>query len=332
MKKLIPFSIAAALAYTSFAQAQTVYTKPSGYVKHSLLPNKLNLIGMTLQNNPIASGLLTSVSGNTLTSSTANIQPVAGRTYVFEILNGTVAGAIQAVTATNITSTTITTTDNLSALGAAAGDKFSLRLAPTLQEVFGTTSLTNGGTLFAAASSASADNVWVSNGSGGFVKYFLHPTGQFRISGTFTPATNIPIIYADGVYIQKTAPASISKTLVVLGQVKTTNTNQVIAPGTNTVSIVSPVGLTLRTAGFEATLIQAASPASADNLSIPQADGSFVKYFRRSGNWRLVSNPTVDLPGGTDPILPSAVIIQRSTGSGITSNLKLTVPSYYTQL
>ncbi len=330
MKKLIPFSIAATLAATSFAQAQTVYTKPSGYVKHTLLPSKSNLIGITLQNNPIASGLLSSVSGNTLTSASSNIQTIVGRTYVLEILSGTLAGTIQAVTATNISATTITTPDNLGALGVASGDRFSLRLAPTLEEVFGTTSLTSGGTLFAAISSLAADKVTVSNGSGGTTQYFLHTSGQFRIVGTTTPALNIPIIYADGVWIVKTSASSVAKTLVVMGQVKTTDTNQVLSRGVNNFGIVSPVGSTLRTAGFEATLIQGFSPLSADNLSIPQSDGTFITYFRRSGSWRLVSDPTVIIPLSEDPVLPSAVVIKRS--SETTSNLKLTVPISYSNL
>lgn len=330
MKKLTSFSIAAALTATSFLQAQTVFTKPAGYVKHSLSPNRSNLLGISLHNNPAVSGLLTSVAGNILASASANIQPVAGRTYVLEILSGAVAGAIQAVPAASITSTTVTTPDNLGALGALAGNRFSLRLAPTLEEIFGTTSLTSGGTLFAAFSSASADNVSVSNGSGGFSRYFLHSSGQFRISGTTTAALNVPIIYADGLFIEKKAAASVAKTLVVLGQVKTTDTNLVISPGINTLSVVSPVGATLRTAGFEATLIQAFSPLTADNLSIPQADGTFIKYFRRSGTWRLVTSPTVIIPAGSDPVLPSAVIIERRGGT--TSNLKLTVPASYTNL
>lgn len=321
-----------ALAYLTashviFAQ---IYTTPVGYATQKLLANKFNLVGLTLHNSPVVSGVFDQTSGVILTDSNASIVPVAGRTYILEITSGTIAGVIQAVTATNISSTTITTPDDLDLLGLNPGDSYSLRLAPTLEEIFGTTSMANGGNLYPSLSANTADNIWVGNGSGGFNKYFLHSASStFRIAGTTTPAPNIPIIYADALYVEKRSASSTDKDLVTSGQIKLTPTNNTIFLGFNTLSVVSPVGLTLRTAGFENGMYQALSANTADNLWVPQADGSYVKYFRRSGQWRLVSAPTVDLPLATDPVLPSAVIIERRSSSPGISNVLIQVPVSY---
>lgn len=335
MKNLFPLTIVATLAASSIAFAVDpvpAYSKPSGYVTQTLLPNQFTLLGVTLQNSALASGALTGVSGSTLTDTNANIQATAGKTYILELVSGGIAGVVQAVPAANITAKTIQTPDNLGALGAAVGNKYNLRLAPTLEEIFGTASLAGGGNLYAALSSNTADIVWVSNGNGGFNKYFLHTSGQFRLAGTTTATPNIPVIYADALYVEKRSAQSVSKDLVLTGQVKTTGTNSTVSLGFNALSVVSPAGATLKTAGLESGMYQALSPSTADNLWVPQVNGSYVKYFRRNGQWRLVSAPTVDLAANVDPVLPSAVLIERRSAVAGTTNVLLQVPASYNGL
>tara|TARA_B110000037_G_scaffold101594_1_gene118506 strand:+ start:141 stop:1118 length:978 start_codon:yes stop_codon:yes gene_type:complete len=325
MKTFIPFTIAAALAASSLANAQA-FSKPSGYVTQELAPNQFNLVGLTLQGSPLASGVIETVSGTLVTDSELVFTPVAGRAYVLEILTGTIAGTVQSVPAESIVGTTITTPDDLASMGLAAADTYALRLAPTLEEIFGTDASS---VLTRALSSGNADIVWLPAGGGAYNKYYVNViAGEFRSVDTNTATPNIPLIYTDGILVQKRSTAS---SLVITGSVKTTPSNTVLGQGFNLVSLVSPTGTTLFNSGIEDDLTAALSEGNADILWVPTSGGGYDKYFRNpigGGTWRNVAAAgtaiTVDTP------LPSAVFIQRKLASP--TNLDLTVPTEYSNL
>lgn len=324
MKFAIPFLAATTLGAVALLAQES--TTPVGYVTQQLVQG-FNLVGLTLHNEPAAAGDFETVSGTTLTDSDLSFTPVAGRLYILEIVDAadpSLIGTVQDLADTDISGTNFTTGDDLDALGLAAGDSYILRLVPTLEELFGTTS----GVLQASLSSAGADIVWIPNGSGGYNKYFLHISGEYRIEATTTAAPNIPIPYVDGFFIQKKGATPTN--LIVLGEVKTVGTISVIVQGFNPVSIVAPVGLNLWNAGLEDDIQASLSSAGADILWVQQSNLTFKKYFRHtSGNWRDVDNATVNLTQVEAEAIPltGSVLIQRKSATPAEVDLK--VPDTY---
>lgn len=320
------------MAATGVLSAAEATTTPVGYFTQTLAQG-FNVAGLTLQNSPVATGTFETVSGNALTDTGLTFAPVAGKTYVLEIKSGSQIGVVQEIPAASISGTTITTPDNLTALGLASGDSYSLRVAPTLEEIFTTTPLASGGVLTASLNIANSDVIWLPTGTGAFDKYFLRSgatPGFQRITGatTFVAASNVPVIYTDGFYIEKKVAASAS--LVVSGEVKTVGSNSVLRQGFNVLSVVAPAGLTLRTAGFDDDIAKAVNVANSDVIWVQQANLSYSKYYLHSTQgWRdAVTN--INLPAGTDPVLGSAVLIERKSATSVA--IDLNVPTSYSNL
>jgi len=334
MKSSIAITLLVA-ALTGASQAQTtVSTTPVGYTTQSLSKGA-NLVGITLHNPVLSNGAFSAVSGTQLTAPNLTLSPVAGRTYILEITSGTLAGVIQEIPAASISGTTITTSQNLASLGLAVGNSYKLRLAPTLEEIFTTTPLNNGGVLHAALNPTSADVVSIPNGAGGYDRYYLRSgtTPAFRNVATNIASPNVPVIYVDGILIDKKTTTAAA--LTATGEVKTTGSNTVVVKGINPVGIVAPVGLNLFNAGLEDDLFAALNATSADIVWVQQPNLSYRKFFRRSGasgGWRDVANASVNLTQAQAEAvtLSSAIIIERKGASA--ANLDLNVPSAYTNL
>ncbi|MES2982206.1 MAG: hypothetical protein V4727_07830 [Verrucomicrobiota bacterium] len=311
-----------------FAQTP-VYTTPTGYTTKDLTVG-INLVGMTVLNSPVASGQFETINQTTLVDTQLSYTPVAGRTYVLEFATGSMTGAIFEVSAANITGTTITISTvpatNLTSLGLTTSDRYNLRLAPTLEEIFTTTSLASGGVLQAGFSSLSADVVWVPTGPGTYSQYYLNNSGAFTAAGGTTPAPNVPVIYADGLFVQKKGATAAKLTLT--GEVKTVGTTTAIGQGFNLITVVVAAGATLANAGFEDDIQGGFSSLSADVVWIQQANLSYKQYFRNNTNtaWRDAANGTTDLTTlqAQAVVISGAVLIQRKGATPI--SLDLNVP------
>jgi hypothetical protein len=340
MKTLIPLTALAALVASGNIHAQTpAFSKPSGYVTKSLSQG-FNLVGLSLHPASLASGKFETVAATTLTDSDSTYAPVSGRTYVLEITSGTISGSIFEVPAASISGSTITITTvpatNLVSLGLTTNDTYNLRIAPTLEEIFTTTPLASGGVLVPALDAVSADNIWLPNGNGGYIQYYLRSGNPraFRTVVGDALAPNTPIIYTDGLFIQK--KTSTAATLTVTGNVKTAGSTSVIAQGFNPVSLVAPVGLNLFNTGLEDDLQAGLDATAADLVWVQQSDLSYKQYFRRgnvsTGTWRDAASPSVALTQqqAEAVTLSGAVLIQRK-GNGVV-NLDLNVPSNYSNL
>lgn len=333
--KPLSYALIAAIAACGFATAQTTaYTTPVGYATQSLAQG-YNVVGLTLQTPAVAVGDFSAVSGTTLTDAGIAYAPVAGRTYVLEITSGVLIGTIQEVLAASITGDTIVTPDDLGALGLVAGDKYKLRLAPSLEEIFTTVPLASGGVLAAAINSGNSDIVWVPSGPGTYDKYFLKsgttPAFQ-KITGattfTPTPVNGVPLIYTDAMYIQK--KTTVAASLVVTGEVKTVGSNSVLGLGYNLTCMVAPVGMTLRTAGFEDDIAKAINSGNSDIIWVQKPDLTYNKYYyHNTQGWRDAVTNT-NLPALDDPALGAAVLIQKKTATPV--GLDLLVPAGYSSL
>lgn len=317
MKTLIPLTALAALVASSSLPAQTpAFSKPSGYVTETLQPG-FNLIGLTLHSSPLASGTLTEITPTAITVSSA-ISPTPGDFYILEINDGATAGGLQEVPASAITGNVINLTQDLGAMGVNIGDAFSLRKAPTLEEIFGTTN----SVLKKAATPGVADLVWLPNGNGGYNRYFLNTLNAWR-NAAGGAAPNVPVVYADGFFVQR---KDSTVDLIITGQVKTTPTKISITPGFNLVGTSYPVGATLQNSGLDGVVKKAATPGVADLIWVPNGNGGYDRYFLNTLNaWRNAA-------GGAAPDnvpLKSAIFLQRKDAA---ANINLTPPSSYSSL
>lgn len=337
MKSRFALTILAAAALTSVSRAQTtVYTNPVGYTTQTLKQG-INALGLTLQTPALATGAFETVTPTTLTDNNVTYTPVAGRTYVLEITGGSLTGSIFEIPAANISGSTIsvitTPATNLVTLGLTTSATYKLRVAPTLEEIFTTVPFANGGVLKAALSAGSADIIWIPIGSGAYAKYYLKSsTRAFHDASTNAASPNVPIVYADGFFVQKKDSALAS--LTITGELKTVGTNSVLTQGFNLISAVAPVGLNLFNAGLEDDLTAALSAGSADEVWIQQSDLSYIKYFRRSGagaGWRISgTNTTLSQAQAESVVLSPGFQILKKSQNPV--NLDLNVPPGYTSL
>jgi hypothetical protein len=330
MKPLTYSLIAAAMACGfSFAQT-TAYTTPVGYSTSTLSPG-YNTLGLTLQTPSLAAGTFETIAGNVLTDTGVTYAPVAGRTYILEITSGTLTGVIQEVPAASISGSTITTPNDLQALGLLTTDTYNLRVAPTLEEIFTTTPLASGGVLQGGLNATGADVVWVPTGLGTYDKYFLHNTGQFRRAGTTTATPNVPLIYADGFLVEKKGATAAA--LTVTGEVKKVGTNSVIIQGYNLLSMVAPVGLNLYNAGLEDDITKGLNATGADVVWVQLPNLTYKKYFlHNTGTWRDVAAPTVPLTQAQAEAVAMSpgFLVEHKAASAVA--LDLNVPAGYSSL
>lgn len=310
MKSMIPFALLSALLPLA---ASAATTDPVGYVTQSLSQG-FNLVGITVHSATEVSGQPESVAGNTFTDNDVDFTAAlaAGTTYILEITAGPGAGLIQEVTAW--TTNSLTTPVDLTVFGVGPSSSFTLRKAQTLEEIFGTSE----SVLKKAFNIGSADVVWVPDGSGNYDRFFLHSSNAWR-SASNVNAPNIPVVYTDGVLIEKKDVGTVQ--LVLEGEVKTAATSVPVINGFNVISVVYPAGATLQNIGLENSVKAAFNIGSADVIWVPTGPGTFARYFRHSsGNWRNDSNVNVTAPVP----LPSALLIERKDPA---ANFQISPPS-----
>lgn len=323
MKTYIPYSLLAALAATGMAVgAETAYTTPVGYTTQSLLANRFNLIGLDVQTPIAVAGKLETVAGAVLTDTDVadftTVLPAGGsNTYVIEITSGAAAGTSQEF----VTRSGSTVTLPGAVAGLAANDTYQIRIAPTLEAVFGTTTsiLTKG------ATAAQADIVSLPNGSGGYNQYWMNLGSTIRnfIGGAAAP--NVAVIYMDGMLVQKRAVAS---SLVASGEVKKVGTTTTIVKGFNPVAATFPVGSTLQNIGLDDDLTKGATAAQADIVHIPNGAGGYTLYWLNLGtSWRNFVGGAA--AAANVPLTPGFFIEKKNVG---TVAVDLTPPASYSTL
>ena len=326
MKNLIPITLAATLVASGISSAQTpAYSKPSGYVTQQLQPG-FNLVGLTLQTAPAFSGQVSGVSGSTITLSSAvsSVLP-SGKTFILEVSSGVASGIVQEFTQFSGSAITLPT----SIAGLANNDLVVIRIAPTLEEVFGTL-------LQSQATAGGSDIVWIPSGSGAYDRYY-RKTPLFgaaswkKVGNPELDAPNTPLVYLDGMFVEVKSSA---KTLTVAGTVKVTPSKFSISTGFNLVGTTFPVGSTLSSSGLQSVLQTQATLGGSDVVWISTQPGSFTKYFYKTPlfgtpTWvSVVNNVQTDIQGSTITV-PGSVFIERK---GVTKVVTITPPVSYNSL
>lgn len=337
-------TLAALCALTAAALGSA--TDPVGYVTQTIVgkvaptdPDVYNLLGVTLHGSKVAAGDLTGVSATSVSAS-ADFDALlsAGSTYVLRITSGAQAGAVVPIsdwgTSAGLTSADLETAPNdLAAAGVLVGDSFELRLAPTISSVFGPNNEIG---LKEASSITSADVIWLPTGGGGFAKYFYHPGASFPVpvaegwkNSSGQPAANTPIIYSDGLFVQRRAVGNLS--LVVTGEVILSDTKLLVEAGLfNYVGSVFPVGSTLGNSGLESGLQAGTSISTADVVWLPNGSGGYNKFFYHPGasfpvpvaaGWKT----SAGADASAQPLTPGMIIQRRG---GTTVNVTVSVPTY----
>jgi hypothetical protein len=331
--KITSFSLLAVAAATGLASAQTTATTtPVGYSTQSLPANTFTLVGFNLLTPKVATGTLTGVSGATLSDTNVNFTSLLtdGKTYIVEIDDGpgTADGTVQEFNVWSGDSITLPA----AVTGLAVGDRYSVRIAPTLQQVFPV------GFLAGSALATTADKVWVPTGPGTYVKYWYKTTAPAGWRTTTTGSNDtgavtadVPLISIDGLLIEKKGTA---KQLVLTGEVKTTGSNVFLAQGYNLISINPPVGLTLFTAGLVGDIAGSALATTADILWVPSGTGSYTRYWYKTtapAGWRTTTTGSNDTGAvTTDVNLPPSILIQRKSATA--KVVTLDVPASYSDL
>ena len=315
--RAVLFGVCLSAGNTSLAQS---FTTPTVTFTEQELNQGFNFLALTAHEHVVASGTFDAVDGNALTDEQIDFDTtlVAGQTYILEILTG-LPGVIQEITA--IAGTTLTTGDDLDVLGLTAGAQYEIRLATTLEKALGTTSsvLKNGFV------SSFADIVWMSDGSGGFKRYFLKaPSNIWTNADTNAPAPNTPIIYVDGFYVQKRDAGTVN--LANSGVVKIHPTSAVLMEGFNLLSRVYPEGMTVQNSGLKDSIASSFIATFADIVWLPNGSGFNRYFFTNQGELKDAgTNASVT----TDIELPDAFFVQRRNTVG---QVDLTPPAFYEDL
>ena len=316
--------------FVASASAQSVaYSKPAGFVTHTLKAQQLNLIGLTLHEPVVYSGSFDAVEGLALRDSNADYDAtlISDSSYVLEIVDNptdpSLNGVIQVIT--DWTAQEITTTADLAGDGLTAGAKYNLRAPKTISDVFGSS---NSAGLTAGANMASADVIWLHNGLG-FDKFYYSEGGGFGggeagwKDHSGADAGDYPIIYTDAVIIQN--KALTDKKLVVSGVVKTKAVTLALMEGKfNFISSTFPVGSTLGNSGLEVDLVAGPDKVSSDVVWMPNDEGGYDQYYYSTEGWKDAQ----DQPA-SETLLTSGIIIERI---GDNANAKLTPPEAYNDL
>jgi hypothetical protein len=320
MKSFLSHALLVTLAATATSFGQTeAKTKPVGYESITLNANQFNVVGLRLQGASVASGNLETIGTSSVTDNEGSFASIlsASKTYVLEITSGSLSGLT--VEATWTSGNVLNTPDNLSAAGVTTGVTYNLRPALTLEEIFGTTSSS---ALTKGLNVNVADVVWVPNGTGGYARYFLNSSLGWRTAAN-AAAANTPIVYTDGVFIEKKNTAA---TLTVSGEVKVAGSSVPVINGFNIVSTVYPAGSTLQNIGLDDDVQKGINVNVSDVVWVPNGGGGYDRYFLHSSlGWRTALGTAAP----SNLALPSGLLIERK---GAATVFDFTPPSAYSGL
>lgn len=308
-KILSTAALVAAAISPSFAQTAT--TKPVGYRTETVKAGVFNLLSPNLDNKIGAAGTIDAVNGQTLTDNDVDFTTAfaAGDQLILTVTGGANAGLVQDIT--GFTQNTLTTAQNVSSL-ITAGTTYEVRKVQTVAELFGASNSAG----LQGGNASTADIVWVSDGTGGYVRVYystggLFGTGWRRVGGGGADAANVAVPFTDSFFIERRGSTDLNLTFV--GHVRTQPAKTVAEAGIfNLMSRLIPVGVTLGQTNLSNELNQG-NASTADIVWNPDGNGGYTRYYFSNGGlfgtgWRRVGG------GGTDAaneVLMSGYLIER---------------------
>lgn len=348
--KAFAFSFALLGTANSIGQTNAV-TDPVGFITlniaggGSIASPKLSLVSATLTRPILYQGVITDISGVTITVSATPSAPWAAGSFVgangshyVEIISTAVptrSGTMSDIVTTP-TGNTLTTSGDLSVNQAAIGDTIRVRKDVTIADLFGATN--SAGLLGSAEDASTADEVLIYNGASS-VSYFYFtgvegfPAGWYK-SDNFAASGDVAIAPNEAVVVKRKAAAAL--TLTSVGSVKTGNTIFGVVNGLNVVGTASAKGLSLDESGLrtgnDATGVKgsAEDASSADEITL-YGGTSPISYFYFTGvegfpaGWYKSDDFA---PSGTVLIAPgTSFVINRKGGPAF--NWSLPSPSTF---
>jgi len=318
-------------------------TDPVGFITLSVSGGSsttptLSLVSPTLTRPVLWQGVITAISGTTITVSgtpwTANQFNDANGSHYVEIIS-TVTPSISG-TLVDIIGTNTNQIVTGQAAGAAIGDSIKIRKDITISDLFGAT---NSAGLLASDEAPTADEVLIYSGAT-FTSYFYYnggapgfPDGWYN-STSFAPAASTSIAPNEAVVIKRKTSGGLP--VVFTGAVKTGNTLIPIQDGLNVLGTASAKGLTLADSGLytgnNATGVKPSDEApSADEVILYSAT-SQTSYFYYNGGAPGFPNgwyeSTTFNPAGTVLIAPgTAFVVKRK--AGVAFNWSLPSPTTF---
>lgn len=238
--------------------------------------------------------------------------------FYLEITSGSWAGLTTDILATNATTKTLTTDDDLSSL-LSGGEQFKIRKHRTIGDVFGKNNTVN---LKGGTSASASDEVRVFNPvTQSFLVYYYNTTnGGWRTSTNAIPDASNTKLYVDqGVAINRKTAGDL--TLVVTGAVKTGQTVVPIGTNSNLCANMYPTGsMTLGNSGLYTSsptngLAGSSKLSSADEVQIWNGSAFRRFYYKNSGSggigWRESTSAKADASATAIPPGSSVYIIRK---------------------
>ncbi|MDA8980696.1 hypothetical protein N9889_00865 [bacterium] len=337
--KMNSLKTAAAIGLTalaiSSAAAQTA-SKPVGYETLNYGVGFTGL-GVRLHQAPVTSGVIASADATSITVTGVDFGSVltADADYVLEVENA--KGIVQVV---NVwAGETITTPSDLSAEVEAGVTTFTIRPVDNLVSLFGAAGSLN--VVAGNGTSDGADQIWLSDGAGGYDKYYFDnfagpnfdQTTWVKIGTGVVDGADINILYPDGIVMNSPAGGSV----VVTGSVKLGPTELTLLQGFTFVSSVAPAGANLVTSfGTSGSLNVAAGNGNtdgADQIWIADGAGGYDKYYFDNfagpnfdqESWVKIGSGFLD---GSTIEIPAGFVVNSPQGGNVTAG----VPSFYATL
>ncbi len=323
------FCLAAALAFASFASAQSVVTDPVGFITLTVQgtggvgTSALSFLGLSFTQPVSYQAVLSSASGTTLTDSSATWSDGqfngANGTYYIELTTGTGAGRTSNIVTTTMSTKSLTTAIDLSSF-VTAGTGYKIRKNWTLGTVFGPNdeSGLQGGT------SSTADQILVYNPATTLYATYYYKTsgvggtGWRSTTSTSQDASGTAFNPTDGLLIKRQQSSTVSFALA--GAVKLGQTSIPVATGLNILSNVYPSGtFTLGNCGLFESGIGGGTSSTADQVLIYNSVTGLYStyYYKTSGvggtGWRSTLSTSTDASGTAIPFGQS-VLVQRTQG------------------
>jgi len=302
MKLKNTLALATSALALGISGAQTATSDIVGYETISL-NSGFNPVGVRLVQPVLFSGTFDGDDNTSLTDSSADFSTLASNTsYILQITD--TDGYNEVFTTSDLVGSTGITTQ-IANLGDFSSSPYTIRLAETIETVFGTN---NSAGLTSTTSASSSDQIWISDGSGGFTQYFF-----FNLNGTPTLSLVDPLGPIDPSTIALAPDEGLllvanggAKDIVISGSVNTSDTATVLSSGFNAVNSIFPAGTTIETAfgtNNSAGLTSTTSASSSDQIWVSDGNGGFTQYFF----FNLNGTPTLSLVDPLGPIDPSTV-------------------------